>query len=355
MCQLPDCRCSRQSIPDGLAAKDVPQIVYLTFDDAITVTNFPFYQKVLFNRQNPNGANISATFFITHEYTDYSLVHEMWRQGHEISLHSITHQTNTQYWSSLNESMWKMEIVDQVETTAMLANIPKDAIKGVRAPYLQLSGNPTYEALSKGGIKWECSRPTWNQRTPGLWPYTNNFLSTQDCQIAPCPTGTYPGFWTVPMIDMIADNTFPCAMLDECNDVPTTADGLYNLLQRNFLEQYNGNRAPFGIFTHAAYFIGDSSDAVARTQGYERFLDYLLNLKDVYIVSISKALEWVQDPTVIANITNFEPWMADGVQANGCGFPRQCTYDVFGGSQRYMKVCSVCPPNYPWLGNPLGN
>jgi hypothetical protein len=101
----------------------------LTFDDAITVTNYPFYLETLFNRQNPNGANISATFFITHEYTDYSLVHELWRQGHEISLHSMTHQTNTQYWSSLNESMWKMEIVDQVKTTAKLANIPLEDVR----------------------------------------------------------------------------------------------------------------------------------------------------------------------------------------------------------------------------------
>jgi peptidoglycan/xylan/chitin deacetylase (PgdA/CDA1 family) len=325
----------------------------LTFDDAITVTNYPFYDQYLNGRKNPNGANISATFFVTHEYNDYHLCHQLWRQGHEISLHSITHQTNTQYWSNLNESMWKMELVDQIQTMSYFANIPADEIKGVRVPFLQMSGDETYKALSEGGFEWECSRPTWNQRTPGLWPYTNDFLSTQDCQIAPCPTKAFPGFWTFPMIDMIAPNAFPCAMLDECNEVPSTSQAMYDLLLKNFNDQYNGNRAPYGIYTHAAYFIGDSADAAQRRDGYAMFLDYLATLKDVYIVSVSQALEWVRNPTAASNITNFAPWQGELVQEDQCLFPRTCTLDHMG-SIRYMKTCQPCPTKFPWLGNPLG-
>jgi len=89
----------------------------------------PFYQQQLYNRTNPNGAHISATFFITHEYNDYSLVHELYSRGHEIALHSITHQTNTQYWSALNESMVALEFVDQVSTMSYFANIPAEQVR----------------------------------------------------------------------------------------------------------------------------------------------------------------------------------------------------------------------------------
>lgn len=352
-CQLPNCRCSSQAVPNQIPPSQVPQIVYLTFDDAITVTNYPFYEEVFAGRKNPNGANIAATFFVTHEYNDYSLVHSLWAAGHEIALHSITHQTNTQYWSALNESMWMLEMVDQVKTMSYFANIPAADIKGVRVPFLQMSGNPTYKALSEGGFTWECSRPTWNQRTPGLWPYTNDFLSTQDCQIAPCPNGQYPGFWTVPMIDMISESGFPCAMLDECNKVPTTEAELLTLLRKNFNDQYTGNRAPFGIFTHAAYLIGDSPEAEQRRKGYATFLDELAAMDDVYIVSVSQAVEWMRNPTNLTEIQNFSPW-DETVHTNECSFPRTCELS-FQGSVRYMRVCQPCPSVFPWLGNPLGD
>lgn len=92
-------------------------------------------------------------------------------------------------------------------------------IKGLRAAFLQTGGNTMYKAVSEGGFTWESSRPTWNQRLPGLWPYTNDFASTQDCQILPCPTDQFKGFWTIPMIDFIGGDQFPCAMVDQCNPV----------------------------------------------------------------------------------------------------------------------------------------
>ena len=62
-CKLPDCSCSGTDIPGGLTAKDVPQMVMITFDDAVTSGNFQYY-KQLFNdgtkaRKNPNGMYLS--------------------------------------------------------------------------------------------------------------------------------------------------------------------------------------------------------------------------------------------------------------------------------------------------------
>ena len=62
-CKLPDCWCSSDGtlIPGGLAPNDVPQIVTITFDDAINDENWKLYQSRLFppSRKNPNGCPVS--------------------------------------------------------------------------------------------------------------------------------------------------------------------------------------------------------------------------------------------------------------------------------------------------------
>jgi len=354
-CQLPNCHCSSQQPPGGLLGPNIPQMVFITFDDAITVTNHPFYEEVLFNRKNPNNAPIQATFFITHEYSNYSLVHDLWARGHDIALHSITHISDTQYWANLNETMWRAEIVAQRDQLSTFAAIPKSYIKGVRAPFLQVGGNPMYSALVGGGFEWDCSRPTQNQRRPGLWPYTNDYLSTQDCSIPTCPDESFPGFWTFPMIDLIGDDQFPCAMVDECTPVPMTQAATYNLLKRNFLDQYDYNRAPFGVFTHAAWLIGpdDRPEFEQRKRGFIQFLDELGQMNDVYIVGVSQAMDWMKNPTEMADIDSFVPWQEDLNRARGCIFPRNCRYEN-GTWERFMSSCIPCPSNYPWLDDPTG-
>jgi hypothetical protein len=85
-----------------------------------------------------------------------------------------------------------------------------------------------------------------------------------------------------------------------------------------------------------------------------RFLDYLNTLDDVYIVSISKALEWIRDPTPLSDIVNFVPWQPEAIRENHCSLPRNCRFE-FQGSERYMVTCTFsCPPQYPWLHNPYG-
>jgi hypothetical protein len=41
-------------------------------------------------RTNPNGCPIAATFYISHEWTDYSQVQNLHADGHEIASHSIS-------------------------------------------------------------------------------------------------------------------------------------------------------------------------------------------------------------------------------------------------------------------------
>ncbi len=71
--------------------KDVPQFVMITFDDAVTVTNYETYTKFHEFKNRHNGCPIGATFFLSHENTNYKLVNELHRRGNEIASHTITY------------------------------------------------------------------------------------------------------------------------------------------------------------------------------------------------------------------------------------------------------------------------
>lgn len=93
-CQLPECYCSKDGtlIPGRLEPNQVPQMIVLTFDDAINFENWELYSKKLFTpqRKNPNGCPIRSTFYVSHQYTNYQQVQKLWNDGHEIGVHSIT-------------------------------------------------------------------------------------------------------------------------------------------------------------------------------------------------------------------------------------------------------------------------
>lgn len=105
-------------------------MVLLTFDDAVNILNIEYYRKLLANRKNPNNCPISATYFVTHEYTDYSLVNELHLKGNDIALHSISHTVNIDYWRHATVETLKREFADQRTLMSKFANIPQADIKG---------------------------------------------------------------------------------------------------------------------------------------------------------------------------------------------------------------------------------
>uniref|UniRef100_A0A0K0DQX5 EB domain-containing protein n=1 Tax=Angiostrongylus cantonensis TaxID=6313 RepID=A0A0K0DQX5_ANGCA len=78
--------------PGGLSPSDIPQFVVLTFDDAVNGRTFPDYLE-LFEKvkyRNPNGCPIKATFFVSHEWTNYDAVQWLFQQGMEVASNSIS-------------------------------------------------------------------------------------------------------------------------------------------------------------------------------------------------------------------------------------------------------------------------
>ena len=59
------------------------------------------------------------------------------------------------------------------------ANVPASEVRGTRAPFLLMGGNPMFSALKDSGFTWDCSWATRNYVNPGLWPYTLDYRSLQ--------------------------------------------------------------------------------------------------------------------------------------------------------------------------------
>lgn len=75
----------------NLPVEDVPQIVLLTFDDAVNDLNKQYYIELFESgRRNPNGCPITATFYVSHEWTDYSQVQNLYVDGHEMASHTVS-------------------------------------------------------------------------------------------------------------------------------------------------------------------------------------------------------------------------------------------------------------------------
>lgn len=77
----------------GIPLKDTPQIVLITFDDAVNDGNKQIYADLFERgRKNPNGCPISATFYVTQGTggTDYSQVQNLYAAGHEMASHTVT-------------------------------------------------------------------------------------------------------------------------------------------------------------------------------------------------------------------------------------------------------------------------
>ncbi|XP_013186778.1 chitin deacetylase 8-like [Amyelois transitella] len=348
-CKLPDCRCSSTSIPGGLAARDTPQFVLLTFDDAVNIINIETYRDVIYNRRNSNSCPAGVTFYVNHEYTDYQLVNELYNHGFEIALHSVSHMTNQTYWQEASYDDMVQELGEQVVQMSHFANIPTDSIKGVRLPFLQMTGNASFQVMADYNLEYDCSWPTVSQINPGLWPYTLDYASTQDCIIPPCPTASVPGVWVLPMVTWRDLNNNPCSMVDSCLAVPSTEEEWFQLILSNFERHYFGNRAPFGFYIHEWYIRENVNPHVGRA--LKRFLDLINNLYDVFMVNSQEVIDWVKNPVPVNEYAQqpcrtYVPTMCAPAT---CPVAAEHNLNVY-----WMSICNVCPRVYPWLGNPLG-
>ncbi|XP_068231457.1 uncharacterized protein Cda5 isoform X8 [Palaemon carinicauda] len=340
VCRLPDCYCGGKDVPGGLQPKDTPQMVLLTFDDSVNDLNKGLYTELFENgRLNPNGCPIVSTMYVSHEWTDYSQVQNLYADGHEMASHSIQHSFGEQF----SIKKWAKEIAGQREILSAYGGVKMEDVRGMRAPFLAVGGNKMFKMLYDQNFTYDSSMPVYENKPPS-WPYTLDYKIFHDCMIPPCPSNSYPGVWEVPMVMWQDLNGGRCSMGDACT-TPPDAEGVYKMLIKNFERHYTSNRAPFGLFYHAAWFTTPH-----HKEGFIAFLDTITAMDDVWLITNHQLLQWMRDPQPLSTIKNFGPF--------GCNFPdrKKCTSTKVcnvwhKGGVRYMRTCQVCPEKYPWTGN----
>ncbi|KAL0103004.1 hypothetical protein PUN28_018362 [Cardiocondyla obscurior] len=340
VCLLPDCSCGGPDIPGDYLPEEIPQIVLLTFDDSVNDLNKGLYTDLFEKgRKNPNGCPISATFYVSHEWTDYSQVQNLYASGHEIASHTVSHSFGEQF----SARKWAREVAGQREILAAYGGVKLEDVRGMRAPFLSVGGNNMFKMLWDTNFTYDSSMPIYENRPPS-WPYTLDYKLFHDCMIPPCPTRSYPGLWEVPMVMWQDLNGGRCSMGDACSN-PPTPDGVYKMLIKNFERHYTTNRAPFGLFYHAAWFTQPH-----HKEGFISFLDTIVAMDDVWVITNWQAIQWIRNPTPLALLHTFEPF--------GCHYPdrpKKCNNAKVcnlwhKSGVRYMKTCQACPDIYPWTG-----
>ncbi|XP_014470656.1 PREDICTED: uncharacterized protein LOC106742321 isoform X1 [Dinoponera quadriceps] len=340
VCLLPDCSCGGSDIPGGIPNEQTPQIVLLTFDDAVNDLNRPLYSDLFENgRKNPNGCPISATFYVSHEWTDYSQVQNLYADGHEMASHTVSHSFGEQF----SARKWAREVAGQREILSAYGGVKLEDVRGMRAPFLSVGGNNMFKMLWDTNFTYDSSMPIYENRPPS-WPYTLDYKLFHDCMIPPCPTRSYPGLWEVPMVMWQDLNGGRCSMGDACSN-PPTPDGVYKMLIKNFERHYTTNRAPFGLFYHAAWFTQPH-----HKEGFISFLDTIVAMDDVWVVTNWQAIQWIRNPTPLALMHTFESFGCHYPdRPKKCNNPKVCNLWHKSGV-RYMKTCQACPDIYPWTG-----
>ena len=187
-----------------------------------------------------------------------------------------------------------------------------------------------------------------------MYPYTMDYLSTQQCPSTqePCPTMSYPGLWEIPNVDLMNEDGTVCgSMVDSCLTMRNETEVL-EALKRNFRFHYDANRAPFGLHMHSAWFTADPSGA--RMNALKKFLNYAQTNYSVWFLSGSQVIAWMKDPQDIDEAKSFPPWKCPERPQPRCNpaTVNNCHYTV--PLDIYMPTCTACPPHFPSPTDPDG-
>ncbi|ELU04282.1 hypothetical protein CAPTEDRAFT_24230, partial [Capitella teleta] len=306
-CSLPECFCPGTKGPSTVSRDDTPQMVMLTFDDAILKEHKKSFDKIFTeDRINPNGCPILATFFVCHNWTEYNIVKELHQHGHEIASHSKTHRMPQSFWTYASYGDWERELEGQRDNINKLAGVPISDIKGARVPYLETGGDAQFQMMTDAGYTYDSSFMTGPFIEGGVWPFTLHYPpSTVYCSNINCPKRSYPNLWEVPLNRWVGPDGRPCPMMDACDRQPKDKDDAKAFFLKNFNRHYRGNRAPFGLHLHAPWF---QEGGGFKLNAFAEFLDEILTKDDVYFITLQQVISWMKNPQPKHLTSQFKPW-----------------------------------------------
>ncbi|XP_052252642.1 chitin deacetylase 7-like [Dreissena polymorpha] len=300
-CQLPNCRCfNDRTTPGKLQKNDIPQIVMVSFEGTVTKTNVEFYKAIL-QETNPNNCAGRGTFFITDEGSDYSVIKALYDDGHEVGISSIRGTAPNSSTDWINEFK---KVKSQLESVG----VKSGDINGVRVPQLSIGSDNQFIGMGSNGLNYDssCSNAGLSDASTMIWPFTMDYMPTATCDNGAAPTLPFPGKWEVLISDYhdLSGDKLPCVVPSACRNITTKRDA-FDLFFASFTDHYTNLRTPFNMLVDPAW----ASNPDLR-DGTIEFLQYVRAAfgNSVWIVPIQKTIQWIQNPTPIANLTTFAPW-----------------------------------------------
>lgn len=351
-CRLPLCKCPDTERPPNVEFDDTPMMVALTFNGVVASQYGKYVKKILHPIfKNPNGCPVQGTFFVSNSgngTTDYCLVESLFNNNNEIAVGAPKYscpytdcESLGRYFMRWKEDLADVSIFEQKKNLANKAQINRSFLRGFRLPFLDQRGNHHYKPLKKYAFNYDSSvliKPDdILNHTYRFWPHTLDFMPNYSCPTCPdkkkmcknmtiCPIN---GVWVVPLHYLNADvkNSCPSLIRDDisynrlenrfCTDrKDLTSKLLEEMLIDNFKRHYTTNKAPFVINIETIWF---EQFGEMLTEALVNFVNKLTSPKsdltkknDIYLVSISKIIEWIEYPTPINVIASKWLWDCDG-------------------------------------------
>jgi len=369
-CVLPLCKCPNKESPEGVSLADIPMMVVISFNGVIPSRSMKYFKKILNPIfKNPNGCPTQATFFVSDKMdrkeTDYCVVQNLFNNNNEIAVGSVKYKCPYTK-CELHDRSWKSKdadkiIYEQKKNIARLAKINRSFIRGFRTPHLDQAGNAHFGALKKYAFNYDSS-VVIKQRdikdkasSMRFWPHTLDFKPSYDCSTCPNKKSfcrnkdncSMNSVWVVPMhtLTLIDDKKMyfcPSLIKDEIaeNRINTkdclereqlTQTLLEKMLFTNFELHYKTNKAPFILNIETEWF---DEFGEMLTGALQSFINALTDTEneytkkdDIYFLSISKIIEWMQYPVATEVIANQWLWDCDG-----------STYDYDEDCQNVIKA-----------------
>ncbi|KAG9007781.1 hypothetical protein FRB94_001685 [Tulasnella sp. JGI-2019a] len=365
-CKIPTCNCASTSAPGGLTPAQTPMFVLFTADDAVQPYTINSVNQFLSQRKNPNGCPVKMTYFTSLAYTNYINVTEWYVAGNEIADHTMTHVE----WPS------SAEINGNLIALNALSGIPFSEIHGFRTPYLNFSAG-TLEEVAASQFLYDSSTsssvPVNDPNTDAYWPYTldnglANSCDNEGIQGTVCSgKPALPGLWEIPMYSIFDERGIEgIHLMDPWLDLPASGGTAPNdtatlsWMKNTFTAHYNGNRQPFGLYTHPIHVAPNVPGVLTPNSTIamiNQFLDWAQTQPNVWIITNYQLIQWMQNPTAIADLNNFAPFkcpvpqvssaICDGIPANELGLVQQCPFSDFP-----FGTCYGCPTTPPTTADP---
>ncbi|KAI8881570.1 hypothetical protein K501DRAFT_324437 [Backusella circina FSU 941] len=278
-----NCHCASTTAPGGLAAADVPQFVTVTFDDSVQdALSKTAYSLV--NVTNPNGCPGHGTWFVSMEYTDFSLVQQWYAAGNEVADHTFSHVGTPS----------SQEISSCKSMLTAYGGIPPSKIQGFRAPFLNYTKD-TLNIINQQSFLYDSSSSATTDDI--YWPYTLDNGMANDCWTGICAAGEVklPGLWEIPMYSVMDNASVPQLMdvylSGTPSDVTTWSTAAFD-------QHYNGNRQPFGIYVHPTHLTKYDGlpDPTSMLEGVLDFIKTISQKPDVWFVTNQQLLQWMKNP-----------------------------------------------------------